>query len=410
MTKILTFALTTFLSTFAFSESTPLEVLSNDFHEINSYSKAIGKWNCAKFKDEASVISCNFLKALYSHKNSKFEKAQEYNSSLIQSLYKNSNFALMGMDRHQIKKMIHAQIKMYGSAFEDVELGGLNGISIDSIILGVLQGGHQHNNPYGKSLYISNVIDVLYEERKVKSIKQLYGKLGLNLADWLSISSGEIQNSTYAYRSILSKLVLGDETKAQHINLIASLWSNVSNEQRVNNLDVLIDLYIKSSKEIISSSTLESAISKLDSSSSDVSDIKVRLYLIALGSLVGSIPETLRMPQTNDYSKVLIRYYHLLNEQQQKQFKTQLIAATREVLNKRASKTSIDELVVANHVMYRDLLGVAEQKDPYYRVMYSKYSVLMKDYMDYTDQSSKSYSAVMSFGALSRVPLGEGLM
>ena len=87
-----------------------------------------------------------------------------------------------------------------------------------------------------------------------------------------------------------------------------------------------------------------------------------------------------------------------------------LIEAVNIVLTKTSPKTAIDELVVADHVIIRDLLNVTKPKGSYYKALDNKYSVLRKNYVDLTDRSSKEASALNYLGGLSRTSLGEGLM
>ncbi|MDN4715398.1 hypothetical protein QYZ43_20255 [Vibrio parahaemolyticus] len=390
---------------------TPLQLLDSELSNVKTHSQTIKKWDCGKYKDTASTAACEYFKAYLSHQERQYDQAQKHVGALASALYRDSNFALLRQDANSFKQMVKQQIYMFDSAFKKNEDGGIDGMSVGSVVNTLLHSAGNQQNPYGSAIYTSNFIDILYDERQVKSLKHAYLRLGQDLLEWQMLDGTLTKaNAPRAYQTVLSKIIPGDQTNDKHVQYVNTLWNKIPKSQRSQNLDALVAMYIQSGQRAPRQQDLKLALSELDSAESNSDDVKVRLYSIYLGSIVESIPESERMPSNGDYSKVLIRYFHLLSPELQKQYKNALNEAVNIVLSKSSPRSVIDELIVIQHVMYLDVLDVPKPKGNYYSSMDKKYSALRKDYVDFTDQSSKEYSAISYLGALSRTSLGEGLM
>lgn len=407
MFKSLLFLLGITVASATSAASPPLQLLESDLSNVKSHSQTIKKWNCSNYKDTLSIAACEYFKAHLSHQERDYGQAQKHVTTLTSVLTRNFNFALLELEPTFFKDNIKQSLEMFGTVFESVEHGTLDGMSVEALLL---SDGNQQD-PLASAIKISNLIDILYDDRKGKFIKQAYLTLGQDLLEWQMLEGKHsTSNAAKVYETVLSKIILGDENKNRHLEYVNKLWKQIPKSARSQNLDTLIAVYIQSGQKTLRAQDFNSALSQLDSTESNSDDVKVRLYAIYFRSIVESIPESDRMPSNGDYSKVLVRYFHLLSPVKQKQFKNSLNASVDIVLSKSSPKSDIDEIAVATHVIYRDVLDAPKREGNYYKLMDKKYSVLRKDYVDFTDQSSQEYSIINSLGALSRTPLGEGLM
>ncbi len=409
MNKPLLFLLGVSVSFGTYAATAPLQLLNSGPSDVKTHNQTIKKWDCGKYKDTASIAACEYFKAYLAHQERQYDQAQKHVRALAKALYRDSNFAL-GQDANSVKQGIKGTNQLYHSKLNTPETGGIvDGVSADSTINALAHTSRQ--NPYGSAIFMSNFIDVRYDERQIKNLKHDYLRLGQDLREW-QLLEGKLSktNRAQAYQITLSKVILGDQKKGKRVQYVNTLWNKIPKSERSPNLDAMVAMYIQSGQRILIPQDLKLALSKLDSTESNSDDVKIRLYFIYLWSCYESVPESERMPSNGNYSKVLIRYFHLLNSERQKQFKNSLNEAVNIVLSKSSPKSAIDELVVATHVMYRDVLDVPKPKGNYYSSMDKKYSLLRKDYVDFTDQSSKEFSVIGYLGTLNRTPLGEGLM
>lgn len=209
---------------------TPLQLLDSELSNVKTHSQTIKKWDCGKYKDTASTAACEYFKAYLSHQERQYDQAQKHVGALASALYRDSNFALLRQDANSFKQMVKQQIYMFDSAFKKNEDGGIDGMSVGSVVNTLLHSAGNQQNPYGSAIYTSNFIDILYDERQVKSLKHAYLRLGQDLLEWQMLDGTLTKaNAPRAYQTVLSKIIPGDQTNDKHVQYVNTLWNKIPN-------------------------------------------------------------------------------------------------------------------------------------------------------------------------------------
>ncbi|MCE9688263.1 hypothetical protein LZP73_19010 [Shewanella sp. AS16] len=398
------------------TELTPLELILGNLKDIKSSTKKIEKWDCPEYQDHFSNFSCEYLKAYSYHSGRKFDKAHEHIKHLYKAMLQKLDIIKAGVTSpERMEESIEYIIEMYSETFSKIENGSVNTVNINNILLELLSK-NQLNEAYGSVIISAKIIEIFYRNGSMENINAFYKIIHYNLKDiYISKAKLDANSIPLAYKSILSKLNIGTGNKSKNLNDLNNLKrirNKIPSSEKVRNLDILIDTYLSSLAGKLTLEKFNMAIKKVEESKGNSNEIKIRLLTINIVYLNNTIPEFERISFAKDLSKVRVRYYQLLAPTNQKTLKNSIINAAELVLKKPSHNSDIDEFIIATYVMHRDLIGAPKHNDPFYINMEKKYSILMKDYVDFTDNTSDEFAAISRIGIIQSKKgiLGEGLM
>lgn len=390
----------------------PGNIVGNKANYFYQHKEEVYKWKCVDYSNFNQKITCEFLKAYVSHRDRHFDTAKYHVNEFLTPICieRNKSFPF-----NKSKNGYQTYLKFLTDKVKSMEVpsSGVTG-NIDAELMLVNMVVAQ-KSLVDKAAFMAVVIDDFYKGGNVSHINYMYSSLYEVLVESFLLSKKTglpiDEEVSLLYKSVFQKMTPHNLTTKRYREYITNLWAKIPRELRDNEADEIIAAYIKSQKNELPSDNNYRVIDSLQRSSNNYFDIAIRLHFIQIYDLISNLPEEKVDPNKNGMNKVRIRYYGILDKKDKRRMKSFIVDMVDLVFTKNTSFTKIDELAVAYYIIHRDEMNLPRRKEGYYKTLEEKYSILMTDYLDFSDSMSKGVKAINTLGHLSSRPVfSEGIL